>query len=402
MANVEELSAQLEAANQQLQEANQRFQDANQRLEDADREIQELKRHQDRADKLETDVLTLQETVNSLTGREADLRKELEEAVKIKPPTVKEDKKDTLTPARQPRTVIVTRERKLQKLSGRPKQDSDPEVGDWIADVRQHIVDLEETQKLDTVMGFLAGDAKAEVRLYPESERNTADKILTIIAVLYKDVDDLATLNKKFYERLQKKDESLQSYSLALLKLREKILKKAPNSVDDTALRTRFVEGVKDEGTKRDLRRLARDNATLSFTDFRRLVLEWMPEDDSNVQQKVTVKALTVDSLAQMHEQLAKSVESLQQQQQQLIASFQGLTPKPTSKKVGDSLKSSHEQPDAAAESVVQPSSYDGVKRPYKCWKCGKPGHIAKYHRDDYKPSKGKKSSESSSQTAEN
>lgn len=399
MAELEELRQQLQDAKKEAEDAKKAADDAKQEAENAKKEAEDAKRNADegqrfktRAEELDSEVNTLNDTVNGLKTRERELREELEVLSKKVPSAsagVGEVKPSALQ--LQPRTVLITRERKLQKLCGRPKTDSDPDVSDWVSDIRQHIIDLDESQKIDTILGFLGGEAKTEVKLYPKEERSTAEDILNIISTLYKDVDNLATLHKDFYDRLQKKDETLQSYSLALMKLREKIHKKSPNAVDDTALRTRFIEGVMDQGLKRDLRKLARDHEKATFVEFRRLVLDWIGDEESKATVKTSVKTseqqasvtadkqghVTLEDLTKMHLQLAKTVENVMKELKTFTPSQQ------KSPAAGD-------KPAAKGDPATDPA--DTPRKPPKCWKCGKLGHIAKYHRDDYVSKSNKKS----------
>ena len=60
----------------------------------------------------------------------------------------------------------------------------------------------------------------------PLADRNTADKILAIIDSSFKDTVSLAVLSQTLFNRVQQPTETIQSYSLALLKLNEKIKQK--------------------------------------------------------------------------------------------------------------------------------------------------------------------------------
>ena len=144
------------------------------------------------------------------------------------------------------KTVLISQERKLQKLNGRPKTESDPEVSDWISDMKVHVEELDENQKIDTIMGHLGGEAKDEVKLRPLADRNTADKILAIIDSSFRDTASIAVLSQTLFNRVQQPTETIQSYSLALLKLNEKIKQKGGAALDDFALIDKFVEGLVD------------------------------------------------------------------------------------------------------------------------------------------------------------
>ena len=108
----------------------------------------------------------LREDVHARTRREAELRGEIQ--------TLSEAGNSGVSAGATARTVVITRERKLPKFSGRPATDSDPEVAEWMREIRQHVAELPESQKIDTIVGNLTGDARDEVQLLEEGEKGTA------------------------------------------------------------------------------------------------------------------------------------------------------------------------------------------------------------------------------------
>ena len=243
--------------------------------------------------------------VQPLAEKAKDLERELKEA----------------TEQKKGKTVLVTRERKLQKLYGRPKTDTDPEVSDWISDMRQHIEDLDESQKIDTIMGYLGGEAKDEVKLRPTEDRNTAEKILMIIETSFKVTASLAMLSQMLFNRIQQPDETIQKYSLALLKLNSKIQKKGGASLDDVSLIDKFVEGLSDDSLKRELRRLSREDPSMQFVKFREKVLDLVQEDELNVPKRKTAKASEVQADSEM----SKMMKMQKEWQERVISSLEDL-----------------------------------------------------------------------------
>ena len=78
------------------------------------------------------------------------------------------------TAKQQHHPVYIKSERKIPKLAGRPTANSDPEVDDWITDMKEHIASIPTKEgKIDFVLDHLTGSAKTEVRLRPsESKKN--------------------------------------------------------------------------------------------------------------------------------------------------------------------------------------------------------------------------------------
>lgn len=61
--------------------------------------------------------------------------------------------------------VYVKSERKFPKFGGYPEKETDPDVIDWIAEMREHIqATLSKDGHADFLMDHLTGNAEAEIR----------------------------------------------------------------------------------------------------------------------------------------------------------------------------------------------------------------------------------------------
>lgn len=270
-----------------------------------------------------------------------------------------------LTEARKSR-VIVTRERKLSKLAGRPKTSTDVDVTDWLMDIRQHIADLEENQKIDIIMGHITGDVREEVKLRAAGDRDTAVKILKIIEDNFKEVDSLASLNKKFFNRSQEAKESVQSFSRALMKLNSRIQQKGGAALTDKTLIMKLIDGLQDSSLKRELRRLSKEEEH-TFPVFRQKVLDLVEEDECEVlvakdrEVKVSPESEMVALLKQSMELQKQTLEELKKRNS-ASASKPSTTGKPVVNSKADA---------SAGTPRFQPNPLG------PCFICAKPGHIA-------------------------
>ena len=101
--------------------------------------------------------------------------------------------------------VYVAREKKLSKLSGIPKKDTDLLVSDWIDDAKEHLNTISnEKVKVEFLMEHISGAAKDELRVRPKQEKDTTKKILNLIRILYDEIESISQLQQTFFQRNQK------------------------------------------------------------------------------------------------------------------------------------------------------------------------------------------------------
>ena len=92
---------------------------------------------------------------------------------------------------------------------------------------------------------------RSELRYHQELKRADARFILSITHNCFGDSDSLSTVQKMFFKRSQKTDDTLNEYSLLLMQLHDKVKKRPLETViiscDDKILKDKFTEEVKDE-----------------------------------------------------------------------------------------------------------------------------------------------------------
>jgi hypothetical protein len=137
-----------------------------------------------------------QEEMNRREKEEIDrLRYELTMNTKL----VEHLQKATIKP------VYVVREKKLSKLSGIPKKDTDLLVSDWIDDAKEHLNTISNKKvKVEFLMEHISGAAKDELRVRPKQEKDTTKKILNLIRILYDEIESISQLQQTFFQRNQK------------------------------------------------------------------------------------------------------------------------------------------------------------------------------------------------------
>lgn len=170
------------------------------------------------------------------------------------------------------RYVYVPRERKCPRFSGKASQDP-LGVEDWIDEVRnsltlRHMSDLEQTF---FVFDLLDGEAKAEIKFRAPTERDTSEKIFSILLETYGSFKSYVGLQTQFFQRKQMEGESLREYSHALMSLIEPIKRRDSKCFanPDSVLRDQFIEHVRDSMLRRELKRRVRMDPSLTFLDVR-------------------------------------------------------------------------------------------------------------------------------------
>lgn len=228
-----------------------------------------------------------------------------------------------------PKAVFFSKDRKLEKFAGRPISAKDPTIEEWVEDAEQHLKLFSNAdEKTQFVLDHLTGRAKDELRVRDEASKGTADKIFAILKHLFQDTDSVAQMQQAFYQRDQQKGESLQEYSLQLMKLADRLRKKGAGVMGDSdlLLKERFIDGVADRQLRREMRRYSLEHDSAPFHVFRKEVLKWTEDEKatipitkatSHLQETVQVDAVNVKS-DELLTLLKNQQELLENQQKQL------------------------------------------------------------------------------------
>lgn len=203
-------------------------------------------------------------------------------------------------PVRQ--VMYVPRERKLKKFAGHPKTDLDQTAEEFIIDARSAISNMSSKDQTDFLLSHLEGAAKSEVRLRDECK--DAESIFNVLTQSFGDNRSKAQLLRQFYDRTQKKGESLRAFSHALMETLDKIMSRGVKGPKDhildrnLVLRDQFVENVYDLALRRELKRRLRDQPEISFLELREEAIQWSEEDDTFMTSRKTANSrhVAVDS----------------------------------------------------------------------------------------------------------
>jgi len=267
-----------------------------------------------------TTVEELQDRLIFQSGKAESLEKDLIQAKMLIEKLNADLEKTKDTSASTHKTVFIAREKKLAKLCGRPVSINDPEINEWIQDASQHLKTIDSVDaQLDFLYDNLGGQCKDEIRLRSESERNTPAKIFTIIRTVFTTHQTLASLQQQFYQRNQEPGETLQKYSLALMKLVDKIELKDSKAITDkdTMLKEKFVDGIQDDGLRREMRKSLQENKSLKFPKFRETVLVWA-EDNRTKLFQVKSEHINADFEKSIKETIIEMKKQIENQGRQL------------------------------------------------------------------------------------
>ena len=232
--------------------------------------------------------------------------------------------------------------------------------------------------QVEFLYDHLQGQARDEVRTLKKTDRNNPGKILEVLQQLFQDADTTAQIQQKFFQREQKKGESLQPYSLSLLKLMDRMLQKSKTVVGDKELmlKERFIDGVLDHQLRREMRRFSLEHLDISFLDFRKEIFRWA--EAHRTEASLSSEKVQVNQHKQIDNDLMKVLSAqnkmLEEQQKQL-----------------NMLSELVKQKDVNAGGRGQRGAGNtfryrgrgsyrgrGRGRPIQCYNCHETGHIAR------------------------
>lgn len=109
--------------------------------------------------------------------------------------------------------------------------EADVSYGDWKEQIQGllNAQEIAEARKVEILIGALSGEAKRQVSVLEEKDRDQIRKIFAYLDSLYGDNTSLAVLRSQFFSCIQKQNESVKSFTLRLRELHCRLQQRNPN-----------------------------------------------------------------------------------------------------------------------------------------------------------------------------
>lgn len=244
--------------------------------------------------------------------------------------------------------------------------------------------ELSEPRKVAIVLGALAGEAKRQVGVLEDNEKNTAQKIFLYLNSLYGDQTPTAVLRSQFFSCAQKPGETVQSFILRLRELYCRLRRHNPDdSPSEAALRDQLLLGLREGPLAQALKVYARRHPEEDFAALRQEAL-LLNSEYGSVTSEVTCSIVN-NKTSFLKEPHADWRETFKRDiMQEVKVEMKGLA-----QELIKELKPHLSPVAAAAEPPLTPRGYhrpaaynqrDERGRPI-CRQCNQAGHIARYCR---------------------
>ena len=238
---------------------------------------------------------------------------------------------------------------KLCRFTGYPERDGDPAVAEWLHefDMYARQTGVKDAGRAVVLLYHLCGRAREEVLCQPERVRQDCKALVSLRLLRFGPPDTVHLLSTAFHARMQLDSESLADYSRVLMQLHNRMERAAASEAEssalvilrDTALKEQFVQGVREQSVRQELRRIAFHSVGKSFHHMRDEALYLFQEHDERTRtvqvrgaevgeegyrdEKVPVhtRCQDMDSPSQMmqaHQQLQAHVMQLSSQQNEI------------------------------------------------------------------------------------
>lgn len=181
------------------------------------------------------------------------------------------------------KVVSTPKQRKLEKFSGRT-DGAYSSVYEFVEEFQQVLKTRLATteEQVDFLISHLEGPAKDEIRYRASPEKNTPQKILTILKDAFGERVTTSELMTEFYQCKQDYSETLRDFSHRLMKKLDRVLRLDNSYVTDKdkLLRNKLSENVTNTCLKRELKKIIRARPTITFTDIREETLVLARDQD--------------------------------------------------------------------------------------------------------------------------
>lgn len=249
---------------------------------------------------------------------------------------------------------------------------------DWTERVRGavKVCNLTPELRAEVALGTLEGDMRRTVMVRPECERNTLEKIFSLLEGAQGGRAKVVQLRSHFFNRPQREGETLMQYSNALQETLNEIQRRDPEAMGafrevDRLLRDQFIVGLSNKFLQDKLQEMTRTTADMPFYNIYLAAVEREEE-----YMPVTVKVVS-----STHTTGGKSgpedSESLRDVVQALRAELKELRLEVSQMKSG-----SLQPPGMTPAPRATPSRITRVRglaeRGPLCWACRQFGHMAR------------------------
>ncbi|GLD56409.1 uncharacterized protein AKAME5_000875900 [Lates japonicus] len=174
--------------------------------------------------------------------------------------------------------------------------------------------ELTESKKVDIVLGALAGEAKRQVSVLEEDEKDQVRKIFLCLDSLYGDRTPVSLLRSQFFSCTQRPSETVPSFILRLRELYCRLRRHDPdNSPSDTALRDQLLLGLQESPLAQALKVYARRNPEEDFAAIRQEAL-LLDAEYGNTQTEVTCSSVNNSRVSPKPTQGSDWKETLKQE----------------------------------------------------------------------------------------
>ena len=281
---------------------------------------------------------------------------------------------------------------KFEGTEGREKYD------EWKQQIRGLLStqELTEAKKVAIILHTLSGEAKRQVMVAEEEERNTTVKIFTCLDSLYKETVSLSKLRSQFYGCTQRPGESISAYILRFRELACGLRRHDGDAAPSNAvLKDQLLMGLTEGPLSRALRIYARRNPDEDFTALRQEALSL--DNEYGGTTDVTCHAVHPSSASNppqdrdWRETLKKEImEDVKAQMQGMTKELMKeikplLQPSDDARSRAPSPPERQRAPPRNRYVPFQKNEWDNAGRPI-CRQCRQAGHIARFCHNEQQP----------------
>ena len=179
---------------------------------------------------------------------------------------------------------------KLCRFMGYPERDGDPTVAEWLHgfDMYARQTGVKDSDRALVLLYLLGGRAREEVLCQPERVRQDGKALDTLLLLHFGPPETVHLPSTAFHARKQLDSESFADYSRVLMQLHNRMERAAASEAEsaalvilrDTALKEQFVQGVREQSVRQELRRIAFHSVGMSFHHMRDEALYLFQEHD--------------------------------------------------------------------------------------------------------------------------